>query len=67
MVTINSDDPSYFGGYMNENFSATQEALQMSADDVLAIARNGFEAAFLPAATKARHIAALETYWAGSA
>jgi adenosine deaminase len=66
-VTINSDDPSYFGGYMNENFSATQEALQMSADDVLAIARNGFEAAFLPDAAKARHIAALEAYWAGSA
>lgn len=66
-VTINSDDPSYFGGYMNENFSATQEALQLSAADVLAIARNGFEAAFLPPAAKARHIAALEGYWAGSA
>ena len=62
-VTINSDDPSYFGGYMNENFSATQEALDLSADDVLAIARNGFEAAFLPAQTRARHIAALEAYW----
>ncbi len=62
-VTINSDDPSYFGGYMNENYSATQEALGLSADDVLAIARNGFEAAFLPAQAKARHIAALEAYW----
>ncbi len=62
-VTINSDDPSYFGGYMNENFSATQEALDLSADDVYAIARNGFEAAFLPAEAKARHIAALDAYW----
>ena len=62
-VTINSDDPSYFGGYMNENFSATQEALNLSADDVLAIARNGFEAAFLPAQVKARNIAELEAYW----
>jgi adenosine deaminase len=62
-VTINSDDPSYFGGYMNENYNATQEALELSADDVLAIARNGFEAAFLPAQAKARHIAALEAYW----
>ena len=62
-VTINSDDPSYFGGYMNENFSATQEALELTADDVYTIARNGFEAAFLPAAAKARHIAALDAYW----
>ena len=62
-VTINSDDPSYFGGYMNENYSATQEALGLSADDVLAIARNGFEAAFLPAQAKARYIAELEAYW----
>ncbi len=62
-VTINSDDPSYFGGYMNENFSATQEALDLTADDVYTIARNGFEAAFLPADVKARHIAALDAYW----
>ena len=62
-VTINSDDPSYFGGYMNENFSATQEALELTADDIYTIARNGFEAAFLPSAVKARHIAALDAYW----
>lgn len=62
-VTINSDDPSYFGGYMNENFSATQEALHLTADDVYRIARNGFEAAFLPPDEKLRHIAALDTYW----
>ena len=62
-VTINSDDPSYFGGYMNENFSATQEALGLSAEQVHAVAHNGFEAAFLPAAIKAQHIAALDAYW----
>ena len=65
MVTINSDDPSYFGGYMNENFSATQEALGLTADDVFNIARNGFEAAFLPPEIRARHIAALDRYWNG--
>jgi len=62
-VTINSDDPSYFGGYMNENFSATQEALGLSADDIHTIARNGFEAAFLPPETRAKHLAALDAYW----
>jgi adenosine deaminase len=64
-VTINSDDPSYFGGYINENFSASQEALDLSAADIHTIARNGFEASFLPAAAKAAHIAALDAYWNG--
>ena len=62
-VTINSDDPSYFGGYMNENFSASQEALELSADQVHTIARNGFEAAFLPPEVKKKHIAELDAYW----
>lgn len=62
-VTINSDDPSYFGGYMNRNFSATQEALRLSEDDVYTIARNGFEAAFLSPEIRSRHIAALDAYW----
>ena len=67
MVTINSDDPSYFGGYMNENFSATQEALDLSADEVHTIARNGFDAAFLPPEVKARHLTALDAYCADRA
>lgn len=62
-VTINSDDPSYFGGYMNENFSAAQEALDLTADDVYTIARNGFEAAFLSPDVKARYISELDIYW----
>ncbi len=46
-VTINSDDPAYFGGYMNENWTQTVQALQMDRDDVVAIARNSFEASFI--------------------
>lgn len=46
-VTINSDDPAYFGGYMNENFIATAEALKLSKDDVVQLVRNSMEAAFL--------------------
>jgi adenosine deaminase len=61
-VTINSDDPSYFGGYVNENFCATQAALDLSIDDVYALARNGFTAAFLDAAGKARYLARLDAH-----
>ena len=46
-VTVNSDDPAYFGGYMNDNFVAVAEALQLSRDELAAVARNGFHAAFV--------------------
>ncbi len=46
-VTINSDDPAYFGGYINENFIAVQEAFNLTKEEVLHLARNSFEAAFL--------------------
>jgi adenosine deaminase len=46
-VTINSDDPAYFGGYMNQNFLETAEALDLSREDIVALARNSFEASFL--------------------
>ncbi|MEB0140787.1 MULTISPECIES: adenosine deaminase [unclassified Undibacterium] len=46
-VTINSDDPAYFGGYMNNNFIAAADALQLTRSELLELARNGFEAAFV--------------------
>ena len=46
-VTINSDDPAYFGGYINENFIAVQEAFDLTKEEVLNLARNSFEAAFV--------------------
>ncbi|MCF8059009.1 MAG: adenosine deaminase [Bacteriovoracaceae bacterium] len=46
-VTINSDDPAYFGGYMNQNFIETAEALSMSLEDIKKVAMNSFEASFL--------------------
>ena len=49
-ATINSDDPAYFGGYMNENFLQLAKAVNLSKDEVVTLARNGFEASFLPAA-----------------
>jgi adenosine deaminase len=48
-VTVNSDDPAYFGGYMNANFVQTVEALSLSRDDVIALAKNSLEAAFIDA------------------
>ena len=47
-VTINSDDPAYFGGYMNENFMASQKGLNLSLVDLVEIAKNGFRSSFLP-------------------
>lgn len=46
-VTINSDDPAYFGGYMNENFLATQVGLDLSKEDLFKISRNAIDAAFV--------------------
>lgn len=46
-VTINSDDPAYFGGYMNENFLAISDALNLSRDQLGLLCRNSFKAAFI--------------------
>ncbi|WLQ11763.1 adenosine deaminase [Hahella aquimaris] len=61
-VTVNSDDPAYFGGYMNENFIAMQEALSMSKEQAAQLARNSFEASFLTSEEKARLLARLDQY-----
>jgi adenosine deaminase len=62
MATVNSDDPAYFGGYVNENYDAVQRALGLSREELVTLAGNGFRAAFLSAAEKQRHLAALEAY-----
>jgi len=59
-VTINSDDPAYFGGYMTENFIAVADALNMSKAQALQLAQNSFAASFLPAAEKARWVNELQ-------
>lgn len=59
-VTINSDDPAYFGGYMNDNFTRTFAALGLNAQHAYKLARNSFEASFIDAAAKQRHIAQLD-------
>jgi adenosine deaminase len=59
-VTINSDDPAYFGGYMNENFSSVGAALGLSAQELTAIARNGFDASFMAAQEKQAALSAFD-------
>ena len=62
LVTVNSDDPAYFGGYVNENYRAVQTALGLTREEITTLARNSFEAAFLAAPEKAALIARLEAY-----
>ena len=59
-ATVNSDDPSYFGGYVMDNFRAVIEALDLSADDIKKLARNSFDASFLTEGEKQAHYAAIE-------
>ena len=47
LATVNSDDPAYFGGYVNENYNAVTKALNLGKNDILTLAKNSFEASFL--------------------
>jgi adenosine deaminase len=47
-VTVNSDDPAYFGGYVNDNYLQVADAVSLTTDDIVTLARNSFEASFLP-------------------
>jgi len=62
VVTINSDDPAYFGGYMTDNYLAVAAALSLSRGEIVQLARNGIDASFLPAADKGRLTAELDQY-----
>ena len=55
-VCINSDDPAYFGGYMNENFDALIDATGLTRDEIFQLTINGFESSFLTRAEKQTHL-----------
>jgi len=61
LVTVNSDDPAYFGGYVNQNYREVADALGLSDDQIIQLARNSFTAAFMSDADKARHLAEIDT------
>jgi adenosine deaminase len=52
LATVNSDDPAYFGGYINENFTQTFSPLGLNAAHAYQLANNSFEASFIDAAAK---------------
>ncbi len=63
-VTVNSDDPAYFGGYVDENFRAVQEGLGITRDDLYRLAKDSFQASFLDAEEKQRLSNELDDYFA---
>jgi adenosine deaminase len=60
LVTVNSDDPAYFGGYVNQNYLAISAALGLGRDDIAAIVRNGVRASLLTAPEKQKALAEID-------
>lgn len=61
-VSINSDDPAYFGGYIADNYDATASALGLTDDEMLQVARNSFVASFLDDAARQRHLDEIDAF-----
>jgi adenosine deaminase len=59
-VTVNSDDPAYFGGYVADNLVATAEALGLDDEEIVQLARNSFLASFIDEADRRRHLSAID-------
>jgi len=62
LVTVNADDPPYFGGYLNDNFTALVEHLALTEGQARQLAKNSFASSFLPAEQKRRLIASIDTF-----
>ncbi len=62
VATVNSDDPAYFGGYVNQNLEAAVEALGLGAEEAVRLARNSLEAAFVEPTERARLVERLDAY-----
>lgn len=65
LVTVNSDDPAYFGGYAHDNFTAVRDALGLDDEALRTLARNSFQASFLDEGTRAAYLKELEEHPAG--
>ena len=63
VATIHSDDPAYFGGYMNENYHATATALNLNNEQLLQLAVNAFKASWLGEEEKVAHIENVKSYF----
>lgn len=60
---INSDDPAYFGGYLNENYEALSEAIDLSTEEIANLAKASFKASFLPQEEKEHYYNLIEDYY----
>jgi adenine deaminase len=65
VATINSDDPAYFGGYINQNFTQTFAALGLTAQHAYTLARNSFEASFVDASLRQKYVDRLNAVFEG--
>jgi adenine deaminase len=65
-VTVNSDDPAYFGGYVGENLLTLARQADLTAGELVRLERNAFEVAWLPEDRRARYLAELDDYAAGA-
>jgi len=63
-VTVNSDDPAYFGGYVADNFAALADEIDVTAEELAAIARNSFEVAWLTSRVRDGFLEELDSYCA---
>ena len=61
MATVNSDDPAYFGGYVLDNYLAVRDALDISQDDIVTLARNSIVASFLDKEAKENWLTAIDS------
>ena len=66
-ATINSDDPAYFGGYLNENFTQTFAATGLTAQHAYTLARSSFNASFINQSAKRGYIDKLDACFASFA
>ena len=62
VATVNSDDPAYFGGYVQENLDGVAAALELTDDQIFTLARNSFEASFIDEETRAGYLAEVDAY-----
>ena len=67
MVTVNSDDPAYFGGYVNQNYHAVSDALGLGRDEIAAIVRNGIQASLMTMPEKDKTLAEVDRVLAQTA
>jgi len=61
-ATVNSDDPAYFGGYVNQNLVAAQQAAALTRAELAELARNSFRIAWLTPADRDRYLSAVDAY-----